>query len=110
MTLHFLAAAAIIGLLGMVAENAGRADHTPFFCNLNALTNAERSEHHRVTALLLVAITSVRELSNGYRLTVDKRGLSIADLTAFVDFERRCCPFFNIQLEWGRDNGPVTFN
>ncbi len=91
--------AALIPLLGM--------PETPFVCNLKALTTAERTEHKTLTTRVLAAVTNTHELTNGYtfRLNAD---MTTTDLTKWVDYERRCCPFFDVQLTWPRENGPVT--
>jgi hypothetical protein len=91
--------AALIPLLGMA--------ESPFVCNLKALTTAERTEHKALTARVLAAVTDTHELSNGYTFGLHE-DVSLADLTKWVDFERRCCPFFDFQLTWARENGPVT--
>ena len=81
---------------------------TPFFCNLNALTAAERGEHQQLAKRLLESIVETRELADGYAFTLDGARVSIGDLATWTDFERRCCPFFDFTLELRRENGPVT--
>jgi hypothetical protein len=81
---------------------------TPFFCNLQALSSAERTEHHALTASLADAISKTRELADGYAFELDGNRLSIQELVQWTGFERRCCPFFDFNLEWARDGGPVT--
>ena len=51
---------------------------------------------------------NTRELPDGYAFTVDSTRVAAEDLATFVEFERRCCPFFDFQLAWNRENGPVT--
>jgi hypothetical protein len=79
-----------------------------FACNLKALTPAERATHRQLTERLLPAVRGTREIAEGYVFELDARQVAIADLAAWVDFERRCCPFFDFHLEWRRENGPVT--
>jgi hypothetical protein len=93
---------------GAGAGAGSGSTETPFFCNLKALTGAERTEHQQATKHLLASVQETRELPNGYAFTVDGSRVSIKDLATFVDFERRCCPFFDFHLEWRRENGPVT--
>ena len=106
-----------IGLIGLLmaatlpvhGQPADRPEtETPFACNLKALTPAERAEHKQLTRRVLEAVHDRRELTNGYAFTLDRTRVSIKDLATFVDFERRCCPFFDFQLDWRRENGPVT--
>ena len=81
---------------------------TPFFCNVKALTAPERSEHLQLTTRLAESISRRVELADGYAFEVDGRRVSFTDLAAWTEFERRCCPFFDFNLEWRRENGPVT--
>ena len=81
---------------------------TPFFCNLQALSVAERAEHEELTARLAESVQKTRELSDGYAFELDGNRLSIEQLASWTGFERRCCPFFDFNLEWRRENGPVT--
>jgi hypothetical protein len=79
-----------------------------FFCNLKALSTAERAEHQAITARLAESVLNTRELADGYAFELDGSRLSIKELAAWSDFERRCCPFFDFTLEWRRENEPVT--
>jgi hypothetical protein len=97
-------------LLGMLALGATIAPlpDSPFACNLKALTPAERTAHRQLTQRLLPAVRGTREMTDGYAFELDTHQLGVADLASWVDFERRCCPFFDFHLEWRRENGPVT--
>ena len=95
------------GGLGGGQDSSPTAE-TPFFCNLKALTTAERTEHSQLGMRLVESIVRRTELADGYAFEVDGRRVSFTDLAAWTEFERRCCPFFDFNLEWRRDNGPVT--
>ena len=104
-----------IGLMaGMLALGVGGGQdsspkaETPFFCNLKALTAAERTEHSTLGTWLVESVLRRTELADGYAFEVDGRRVSFTDLAAWTEFERRCCPFFDFNLEWRRENGPVT--
>jgi hypothetical protein len=107
-----LSVAIVTGMLSVPAsvafQTGGGPTETPFFCNLKALTPAERTEHEQVTARLLGSIRNKRETADGYAFDLDSAGLSTKDLATWVDFERRCCPFFDFDARWRRENGPVT--
>ena len=107
-------AAAVFGLpvVLLAAQAAGGAapveTSTPFFCNLKALTPSERSEHQALTVRLARSVAAPRELPDGYAFELTSTELSIRDLATWIDYERRCCPFFDFGLEWRRENGPIT--
>jgi len=117
MTLNLAIATGLLAVLaGSVLQNGRTTStsdaETPFFCNLKALTPTERAEHREVTTRVLSAVTAIRELPTGYAFDVAPAAraaaVSITDLAKWVDFERRCCPFFDFQLSWARENGPVS--
>jgi hypothetical protein len=103
MTLNLLIATGLIAMTAAISTT-----DSPFACNLKALSTTERAEHRDVTARVLKAVQDTRELPNGYVFTVDNTHVTAKDLATFVEFERRCCPFFDFQLAWNRENGPVT--
>ena len=81
---------------------------SPFYCNLKALTPAERDDHQALTRRVMGAIRSAREIADGYTFEVDAATASIVDLATWTDFERRCCPFFDFLLDQRRENGPLS--
>jgi hypothetical protein len=103
MTLNLLIATSLIAMMATIS-----AHDSPFACNLKALSSAERAEHRDVTARVLASVRITHELPDGYTFTVDSTRVTAKDLATFVEFERRCCPFFDFQLAWSRENGPVT--
>jgi hypothetical protein len=103
--------ALIAGTLALGAsagQNHELKAETPFFCNLKALTAEERAAHTQLSRRLSESILRTIEIADGYAFEVDGGRISIRDLAAWTDFERRCCPFFDFTLEWRRENGPVT--
>jgi len=107
-TIAFLTGALGIAALAMVAQGQRSNEESPFVCNISALTADERAEHRRLGARMLASIHGTRELPDGYAFDLDGSRLSIAELATWTDFERRCCPFFDVALEWRRENGPLT--
>jgi hypothetical protein len=81
---------------------------TPFFCNLNALSPAERLEHQGLTVRLAESVRQTRDLPDGYAFELDASRVSVKELATWTEFERRCCPFFDFTITWRRENGPVT--
>jgi hypothetical protein len=107
--------AVVTGVLGVMASafvasaNDGQKEgESPFVCNLNALTTAERATHRQLTERLVRSIQQMRELTNGYAFDLGVDRVPLADAAMWVGFERRCCPFFDFQLELRRENGPLT--
>ena len=103
--------AIVTGSLALGAFGVGNSNaqtETPFFCNLKALTPAERTEHMQLMKQLASAVVSSVEIADGFAFHIDRSRVSLKDLASWTEFERRCCPFFDFTLEWRRENGPVT--
>jgi hypothetical protein len=81
---------------------------TPFYCNLKALTPAEREEHQQLAVRLAESVVRIEEIPDGYLFEIDRARVSIKELGAWTAFEQRCCPFFDFLLKWSRENGPLT--
>jgi hypothetical protein len=71
-----------------------------FVCNLSALSAAERAEYQRLTGRIESATLVTHELDNGYACDIDTSQVTLIDLATWINFERRCCPFFDFGLEW----------
>ena len=72
-----------------------------FFCNIQALSAAERSEHSALTAKLLAARKNTLETEMGYEFQFNPSEISLAEVAQFVGAESRCCPFFDFQIDVG---------
>ena len=73
-----------------------------------ALTSAERTRHFDQLGPALRALkTGVRELPDGYELKFPSDGKTFAMLAEWVEQERRCCPFFDIDLRVEREGGAL---
>ena len=83
----------------------GAVQGTPIFCNLKALTAAERHEHATRTVRLISAVVNVENVAGGYRLHFNA-ALPAADILQWIDAERRCCPFMDFEMRLERENGP----
>jgi hypothetical protein len=78
------------------AENA---NPIPFACNLKAFTPQQREQWKKLIDQLMPAVTSARDRNDGYSLQVDTRKMSLVEVAQWVDLERKCCPFFDFQLD-----------
>jgi hypothetical protein len=77
-----------------------------FYCNRNALSPGEREKYNQLTDTLASSAEETRELADGYQFRVSS-DYSLSDLSEWMSYERKCCPFFTFEMELGRNNGPV---
>ena len=81
---------------------------TAFVCNIYALTPAERTRHfEQLGPALRDRRTAVLELDNGYEISFRGDTKTVAMLTEWAEQERRCCPFFDIDLRFEPESGPA---
>jgi hypothetical protein len=98
-----------LSLLILAVALASPVKHeSPFACNLNGLTITERARHFvYLGPMLRSRKTGMRELQDGYEFRFPSDGKTIAMLAEWIEQERRCCPFFDIDLRFEREGGPV---
>ena len=75
-------------------------------CNMNALTEDQRTRHIALTKRLLAHATRT-DLPDGYTFTVDREQVSVAELAEWVAGESRCCPALDFHAELPAF-GPLT--
>jgi hypothetical protein len=82
---------------------------SPFACNAFALSPEVRKRHFEELgpALLKEKKKSMRELPDGYELEFPADNTTYQLLTEWAFQERLCCPFFDIDLRFDRENGPL---
>ena len=88
-------------------ESKASADQSGFYCNLKALSPAERERLHQLVEKLKAARMVTRELTDGYAFRLQTEQVSIGELAEYVSSERKCCPFFDFEIEVQRDGGPL---
>jgi len=100
----------LIFVLALLASPNLPAKHeSPFACNTHALNAAERKRHFDELGPMLMSLRSgVRELPNGYEFEFPGDAKTAAMLAEWTVQERLCCPFFDIELRFGREGGPVA--
>ena len=107
-----------LALLCFVSGRSIRADETtlsqsakhesPFACNAFALSPEVRKRHfEELGPALLKLKKSTRELSDGYEFELPADNKTYQLLTEWAFQERLCCPFFDINLRFDRENGPL---
>jgi hypothetical protein len=118
MNILFLAAISL-GALCVAALNASadqgqtlsssETEHvSPFACNAFALSPEVRKRHfEELGPVLLKLKNSMRELPDGYELEFPTDNKTYQLLTEWAFQERLCCPFFDIDLRFDRENGPL---
>jgi hypothetical protein len=78
-----------------------------FYCNMNALSNADRERYNQLIRKLEDARVEIRELPDGYAFRLQKEKVTLSDLAEWLSYESRCCPFFEFEIQLERDNGPL---
>ena len=118
MNILFLAAISL-GAIGLAASNASTGQDqapslsqtghvSPFACNAFALSPEVRKRHfEELGPALLKLKKSTRELPDGYEFELPADNKTYQLLTEWAFQERLCCPFFEIDLRFDRENGPL---
>lgn len=90
------------------AEPAAATPDSPFACNMRALTPPIRERHfNQLGPQLRTLVKQVRELPNGYAFEFPSDPASYLLVTEFTAWESPCCPFFDITVRKGRENGAL---
>jgi hypothetical protein len=80
---------------------------TGFYCEMQALTKAERARYDSLRQKLQNAAVEIKELENGYAVRLQTATVSLVEIAEWVASERKCCPFFDFQISAQQDAGPV---
>jgi hypothetical protein len=94
-------------VVSALALAAAYASSAPFACNLKAFTPDQRARHHQLIVRVTSAVTEVQELKDGYSLRVNTAQAPLVDVAEWVDLERRCCPFFDFQMDVHGEDGSL---
>jgi hypothetical protein len=82
-------------------------DRSWLYCNLKALSPAERGRLHELVQKLKNARIETEELPDGYAFRLKTEQVSLNELAEYVTSERKCCPFFDFEIELKREGGPL---
>jgi hypothetical protein len=74
-----------------------------FYCNIKALTPAERARHKELTEKLISVRKEVVETEKGYEFQYGPADISLAELAEWVVAEGKCCPFFDFHIDLERE-------
>ena len=109
--LKFITAIAIIAPVAIWAtsEPSSQTEHvSPFACNGLALSPEVRKRRfEELGPALLKLKKSTRELPDGYEFELSPDKGTYQLLTEWAYHERLCCPFFDIDVRFERENGPL---
>lgn len=70
-----------------------------FYCNIKALTPAERAHHKHLTDWLISVRRATVETDKGYEFQFSPTDVSLAELADWAVAESKCCPFFDFHLD-----------
>ena len=108
---QFITAIAIVAPVAISAtsEPSPQTEHvSPFACNALALSPEVRKRHfEELGPALLKLKKSIRELRDGYELELPADNRTYQLLTEWAFQERLCCPFFDIDLRFSKEAGPL---
>jgi len=109
---QFLTAIAIVAPVAIWATSEPSSVQTEqmsrFACNAFALSPEARKRHFdEVGPALLKLKKSTRELPDGYEFELPPDKGTYQLLTEWAFQERLCCPFFDINVRFERENGPL---
>ena len=77
----------------------------PLACDMTAIPADEREAHRILTEHLMASAASIRDVPRG--LAVQWPATAYAEVTRFIDSERRCCPFLTFTLTILSGGGPL---
>jgi hypothetical protein len=91
----------------LAATNQSTAEPIGFYCNLKAFTPAERARHSQLSHDINQLKVETVELANGFAFRFQDASISLTELAEWVSAERKCCPFFDFEIELQGNNGPL---
>ena len=76
-----------------------------FYCNIKALSPAERTRHKQLTDKLMALRRETVESEKGYEFQYSPKEVSLSELAEWVVAEGKCCPFFDFRIDLKREGG-----
>ena len=80
-------------------EKPPAAARSKFYCNISALSPAERARHKQLTDKLLAIRKEVVEGERGYEFQYSPKDVFLAEIVEWVQAEAKCCPFFDFHID-----------
>jgi hypothetical protein len=79
-------------------EKPSMTTQSKFYCNIKALTPAERARHKELGDKMRKARNATIETPNGYEFQYSPKNVSLAELAEWAVAESKCCPFFDFHI------------
>jgi hypothetical protein len=96
----------LLFLLVIAAMAAPSFADSPFACDRAALTPQARKRHFdELSPALRARKLSIRELRDGFEFEFPNDTTTFQLASEWVDGERLCCPFFDIDMHVEREHG-----
>ena len=110
--LYVLVASTVLAGTGALAQQVSKTasgkEGSPFACDRLALNAAERRRHFdELGPQLGKLVRNAREAPGGYEFEFSAEPATVQMVAEWVAGEHRCCPFFDIEMRLGRENGPL---
>ena len=70
-----------------------------FYCNVKALSAAERARHEELTKKLFAKKIATLEIERGYEFQYRPEDVSVAEVAEWVVAESKCCSFFDFHID-----------
>jgi hypothetical protein len=84
-------------------EGATVTTQNKFYCNIKALTPAEKARHKELGDKMMKARNATIETPNGYEFQYSPKDVSLAELAEWAVAESKCCPFFDFHIDLERE-------
>jgi hypothetical protein len=97
----------VVSALALYCLIAAEPSQVPFACNLKAFTPVQRIRWRQLIERVTSAVTEARELKYGYGLKVNTAQAPLVDVADWIDLERKCCPFFDFQIDVHGEDGSL---
>ena len=79
-------------------------------CDLTAISASDRPRYNELRGMLAASVIGKRELSDGIAIQIDVERIALTQLAEWISFERKCCPFFNFEIDVAPESGPVCLS
>jgi hypothetical protein len=99
----------LLCLLILACAASSQDAPAPFACNLKVFQLEERKQHIKLSHEVMGAVLHRRDLPNGYAFDLDSTRVSLIELAEWVGREKKCCPFFDFQINFeGANEGKLS--